>query len=124
MPSILIQISAERPIDRLSGEFALAATRAAVEFLDTKPFQVAVVVQYVHPDHWFVEGRSLTEQNARSFLATVSVGDYLEGTPAIFNFSSTLSDQLKASLQMEFPDFVIPLATNVVVTTKTRWHLP
>ena len=74
MPHIVIHLSGQ-PEAALTREAVQAATRLTQSILGKEERVIAVAVQYVPKDQWFIGGRSLEEQGANAFHLDISVTD-------------------------------------------------
>ncbi|MGL4241549.1 MAG: tautomerase family protein [Beijerinckiaceae bacterium] len=88
MPIINVTIAA-RPDAARSRIIAAQVSELTRLHLKKDPTITAVVLHHVDPDHWFVGGRSLTEQNLSSFWLDIKVVD---GT----NTKTEMADYLEA----------------------------
>lgn len=74
MPYLHIQISGDRD-DALARRTAEAAVELTAGILHKDRALTAVVVEFIEPAHWFIAGRPLTPNAARSYHWMVSITD-------------------------------------------------
>ncbi|WP_437941751.1 tautomerase family protein [Sorangium sp. So ce341] len=74
MPYIHIQISGPAD-DALAHRTAAAASALTAQILHKDPSLTAVVIDFIEPSRWFVAGRALSQQGARSYHWMVSITD-------------------------------------------------
>jgi 4-oxalocrotonate tautomerase len=74
MPFIHVQVSGAAD-DALASRIASTASELTAKLLGKDPLLTAVVVVFVAPRHWFVAGRVLSDDAARSYHWRVSITD-------------------------------------------------
>lgn len=74
MPILNVKVSAERSPE-LSRRIAAMLLELTGRILGKQPDVTSIAIDYVHPDDWIVGGRTLSEQNKRSFWFDIRVTD-------------------------------------------------
>lgn len=74
MPYINVKLTA-KPDPALSTRIARQASELTRTHLGKDPTATAIAVDYVDPQHWFVDGRSLAEQETSTFWLDIKVTD-------------------------------------------------
>ncbi|WP_437677788.1 tautomerase family protein [Sorangium sp. So ce131] len=74
MPYIHVQISG-RGDDALARRTAAVASELTSRILRKDPSLTAVVIDFIEPSRWFVAGRALSHEGARSYHWMVSITD-------------------------------------------------
>ncbi|WP_363799959.1 tautomerase family protein [Lysobacter firmicutimachus] len=74
MPHIALQISAAPDAELARAAAALVAD-LTVEVLGKPRELVAVAIQFVDRNHWFIDGRSLAEHQRRAYHLDISITD-------------------------------------------------
>jgi 4-oxalocrotonate tautomerase len=92
MPGISVNLSGEANAE-LSRTVARELTSLTCSLLDKKPLNTTVAIQYIAPEHWFINERSLAELGKNSFRLTVSI---TEGTNTKFQ----IADYHKAAFEL------------------------
>lgn len=74
MPHIVIHLSGE-PQPALAREASAVVSDITQRVLDKKPAVIAVTVQFIPANLWFIGGRSLAEQGRSAFHLDISITD-------------------------------------------------
>jgi 4-oxalocrotonate tautomerase len=74
MPILNVKVSAS-PSRELSAKINAGLLELTSRILRKNPDLTAVAIDYVPPEHWYVGGRTLAEQNKNSFYFDIKVVD-------------------------------------------------
>src|SRR3954454_9025157 len=75
MPMITVQVASRAPSGDLSRRIAATVSDLTVTLLHKDPRVVAVAVEYVAPEHWFIAGTSAAELDRAAFFVDVRISD-------------------------------------------------
>jgi len=74
MPILQVKIS-EAPSEALTQAVTVLLLDTTTRILRKRPELMAITIDYVAPEHWIVGGKSLREQEKRSFFLDIKVVD-------------------------------------------------
>src|SRR4051794_40290235 len=75
MPMITVQVASRAPSGDLSRRIGTTVSDLTVTLLHKDPRVVAVAVEYVAPEHWFIAGTSAAELDRAAFFVDVRISD-------------------------------------------------
>lgn len=74
MPHIVLQLSGE-PDEKLTRDAVRAVTQQVVDVLHKEPLVIAITVDYVPRERWFIGGEPLAASGGNAFHLDISVTD-------------------------------------------------
>jgi 4-oxalocrotonate tautomerase len=75
MPMITVQVATEAPSPDLSRRIAATVSELTASVLHKDPRVIALAVEYVAPQHWFIAGASAADLGRAAFFVDVRITD-------------------------------------------------
>ncbi|AKM29773.1 4-oxalocrotonate tautomerase [Pandoraea faecigallinarum] len=97
MPHIVLQLSGT-PDDTLSRQAVRAVSQLTVDTLHKAPEVIAVSVEYIPHERWFIGGTPLSEQGKNAFHLDISVTDETNTKAEKARFIAQVFETLSAIL--------------------------
>lgn len=97
MPIINISLTGE-PNSKLSARIAEEVTSLTQVHLRKDPTITAVAVHYLDPNHWFVGGQTLAQQQMNTFFLDIKVVDGTNTKQELSSYMEAIFNSLSATL--------------------------
>lgn len=74
MPILNVQVSVVKTKE-LSEKISTMLSELTIRILNKKPDLIAIAIQYINSEDWFIAGKSLAEQGKNSFYLDIKITD-------------------------------------------------
>jgi 4-oxalocrotonate tautomerase len=82
MPLLSLQVTRKADLT-LSKQIAQTLTQLTAKFLQKEPSLTAVNINFIEPTHWYVDSKSMTQNNSNSFSLRICITDGTNSTDQV-----------------------------------------